>query len=291
MPAQSTAQPSLRIMLQHRQQNPSRVRPGPCLVLLLSGVLFACNSSTPFHPADGGQDVAPGTGGGGGTGGASATGGSTGTGGTPATGGKTGAGGEGGGTGGAPATGGMAGTGGMTGAGGGGGGSTTADASTDLAGDKPSPTFGSPCETQADCGSSPTFLFCLAPGESRGCGVCLQATSECTSDADCAPDGGGAGGKQICEPPPSSACYCSPVKLCLAGCRSDSDCGAGQRCNSQYTCQNTCVAGDGTCPVDFSCGASGFCERKSCTSDADCSVACVKGACYGARGFCEGPAA
>lgn len=39
----------------------------------------------------------------------------------------------------------------------------------------------------------------------------------------------------------------------------------------------------GTC-LDFTCGADGFCGRKSCSGDAVCSGACVKGRFYGTPG-------
>jgi hypothetical protein len=42
-----------------------------------------------------------------------------------------------------------------------------------------------------------------------------------------------------------------------------------------------------TCPANFFCGASGFCQQNSCTSDSECSGFCVKGWCYQTRGTCE----
>ena len=84
-----------------------------------------------------------------------------------------------------------------------------------------------------------------------------------------------------------TSCYCPGTRLCVAGCRSKSDCPTGQDCNINHQCQRTCVAGDGTCPVDFVCGSTGFCARITCTSDAPCSGACVKGYCYDGRGSCD----
>ena len=143
---------------------------------------------------------------------------------------------------------------------------------------------GTPCSTNQDCG--PGFaLTCRAPGEFLGCGTCRQGTSNCGSDADCAADAGTSGGKLICDPMPSTSCFCSDPFICVAGCRAKSDCPSNQGCNRRHQCQNSCVPGDGTCPVDFSCGAEGFCVQTSCTTDAECSGACVKGFCYSTRGI------
>ncbi len=214
--------------------------------------------------------------------GSSKPGGSKGTGGQTAGGVTSGAGGAAGaGSGGATNTGGVTGKGGITGK----GGTTSADAAADTA-----PKMGTPCRSQSDCGSASTFLYCRAPGEPYGCGTCQQGQSTCAADADCPPDGGVTAAKQICETAPSTDCYCSPIKLCVVGCRSNTDCGTGG-CNSQHACQPTCVPGDGTCITDYACGADGFCQQKACTTDAECSVACVKGKCYGSLGSCQPPAA
>jgi len=54
-----------------------------------------------------------------------------------------------------------------------------------------------------------------------------------------------------------------------------------------------CGSGSATCPADFVCALSavtgGTCARKPCSSDADCSVACVSGECYHAAGTCRLP--
>jgi hypothetical protein len=204
------------------------------------------------------------------------SGGMAGSGGSTSSGGITGKGGTGGG-----------GSGGMGTGGAGSGGTDGIDAPVE----SPKPTIGTPCESQDDCGSTPSILFCLAPGESVGCGACRTAADQCMSDADCVPDGGSTTGKLICIPPASAECYCYSVKRCLPGCRTDGDCGTGQACNSSNSCEKTCVAGDGTCAVDFACDTSGFCRRIKCTSDSQCSVAWVNGACYGSRGVYQAPAA
>jgi hypothetical protein len=208
--------------------------------------------------------------------------------------------GKGGGAAGSPGNGGGAagaGTGGTAGAGGLGGhaGANAAGAGGGAAGHGGAgggpPTTGSPCESNNDCGSS-TFLFCLAPGESRGCGTCRQAQSTCSSDTDCgSPDGGVAVAHMICDAAPSSQCYCSSTYICQIGCRTKSDCAAGQGCNAHHQCQDTCTPGAATCPANFSCSADGFCIQDSCTDDSQCSGACVKGSCYSTRGTCEPRAA
>ncbi len=271
--------------------------------LLVAGLGPSCGSSKPGgSPSTGGR---PGTGGTTGAGGATSTGGQPGTGGATDRGGATGTGGANGtggtiGTGGATITGGTTGSGGATGRGGalgtggatgrggatGTGGTNVLDAAVDAA-----PKIGSPCRSDTDCGPSSIFLYCRAPGEPYGCGTCRMGQSTCAGDADCVPDGGGAGAKKICEMAPSSDCYCSAIKLCVLGCRANTDCGTGQGCNAQHACQPTCVPGDGTCATDYVCGTDGFCQQKTCTADSDCSAACVKGKCYGSLGVCQPPAA
>jgi hypothetical protein len=215
--------------------------------------------------------------------GGTGAGGTTGVGGAPATGGTGGVGGRTG-TGGSAATGGITGAGGRTNT----GGATTADASADA----PAPKMGTPCRSQSDCGPSSTLLYCLAPGESVGCGMCRTGQSECASDSDCASDGGATGGRKICDVAPSWYCYCrSTVMLCIVGCRSNADCPSGQGCNASHACQQACTSGDDSCGADYACSTAGFCERKTCTGDAQCSVACVNGKCYGSLGACQAPVA
>ena len=82
-------------------------------------------------------------------------------------------------------------------------------------------------------------------------------------------------------------CWCSTKKYCVLGCRTNADCASGQACNAINRCENTCVSGDGTCLVDFTCSASGFCRRDSCQRDGQCSAFCVNGGCYQSRGVCQ----
>ena len=192
-------------------------------------------------------------------------------------------------TGGAISSGGSSASGGSGGKGGAGGsGGTSSTGVPDASADKPRATMGTPCSSQDDCGlPGGMFLMCLAPGESSGCGICRMGPGDCSTDADCVRDGGSTGGTMICDSAPSADCYCHGAMICIVGCRTNADCRSGQACNPSHSCQNTCVAGDGTCPANYSCGASGFCQQNSCTSDSECSGFCVKGWCYQTRGTCE----
>ena len=214
-------------------------------------------------------------------GGATGLAGTTGAGGTTRTGGTTV-------TGGATSSAGSIASGGSGSKGGAGGsGGTSGTGVPDASSDKPPATWGTPCSSQADCGfSAGMLLMCRAPGESMGCGACRMGTGDCTTDADCVGDGGSTSGTTICAPAPSSDCYCNGATFCAPGCRTNAHCGPGQACNPSHSCQNTCVAGDGTCPVNYSCGAGGFCQQNLCTSDSECSGFCVNGLCYQTRGTC-----
>ncbi|MGB8299406.1 MAG: hypothetical protein WCG85_28585 [Polyangia bacterium] len=199
---------------------------------------------------------------------ADATGGATGAGGSTSSGGSSASGGSGG-------KGGTSGSGGMS--------STGAP---DASADKPLASVGTPCSSQDDCEPySGMMLACNAPGESSSCGICEE--TGCANDADCVHDGGSTAGTMICSPVANAGCVCFGTKACALGCRINLDCGPGQGCNPFNSCQKTCVAGDGTCPVNYSCDASGFCQQKLCTSDSECSGFCVNGVCYGVRGTCE----
>ena len=252
--------------MSHRQWFSAIVIPG---LLALGACGGSKGQSDPAGSggSDAGVDAHSGTAGGsGGSGGGGATG--SGSAGGKGSGGATG--------GGSASSGGVTGSGGTAGAGGessGGGG-----------GRAPMP--GTPCSTNQDCGSN-FALTCRAPGEFLGCGACQPIRSNCSTDPDCAADAGTSGGTQICYTAPSTYCFCRNTPICQTGCRTKSDCPSAQDCNSRRQCQNTCVPGDGTCSVDFSCGSDGFCGRTSCTSDAACSGACVKGSCYSTRGSCE----
>ncbi len=132
-----------------------------------------------------------------------------------------------------------------------------------------------PCRSRADCRPG---LFCLAPGESPGCGTCFVG-DECDSDAACSSYGDGA----ICE---RVSCACQPI--CTLGCLSDLNCDAGQSCEPDHRCAPRACASDDDCPANFSCVGSKDlrCARKSCVLDADCQGYCVDERCYETLGTC-----
>ncbi|HVV51374.1 MAG TPA: hypothetical protein VHO06_17015 [Polyangia bacterium] len=136
------------------------------------------------------------------------------------------------------------------------------------------------CWTASDChGGS----FCTLPGQSACGGACPTVTHPCSVDSDCAGD---AAAPQICVVEP---CVCGPTNMgCLAGCLHDADCAQGESCGADHHCAPTaCGGGAPSCPTDFACGAGGTCARKRCTSDGECSSACVEGQCYDRPGSCQ----
>jgi hypothetical protein len=158
------------------------------------------------------------------------------------------------------------------------------------------PIFQCPCD-YADGGvrSDPTTCGCTypacAPGEQLEClggnicgypCVCRPAAANCQSDADCGPDlkcdlsyclpSPG------CDPTdPNGVCDASCYGICVGyvqnGCRADSECPMGQRCDVQcmgWGCAPaspdgggggcTCPAGDWTC----TCQPDGSCSGQQC---------------------------
>jgi hypothetical protein len=140
--------------------------------------------------------------------------------------------------------------------------------------------IGGPCWASSDCG----FGICAAPGQQVCGGICLKAPPPCTVDSDCAAIDASWSGPSICAP---LTCPCGATTGCQPGCGADADCVTGQSCDSDHHCAATVCNADGACPVDFNC-TSGHCTRKTCTSDSECSDACVEGVCYGMPGTCAG---
>lgn len=134
------------------------------------------------------------------------------------------------------------------------------------------------CSAETPCPSDGTM--CFAPGESIGCGICMDPPegTTCDGDASC-------GDGQICEP---VACSCSGLSTCVAGCDAATDCGLGRACATGAHPRCEAVTCDAThaCPADFDC-ASGRCARRACTASATCDGTCVKGQCYATPGFCS----
>ncbi|HVT10404.1 MAG TPA: hypothetical protein VHO67_23245 [Polyangia bacterium] len=145
---------------------------------------------------------------------------------------------------------------------------------------------GGPCWSANDCGQSAT---CSPPGASVCGGACIPVQHPCHADTDCAGD---AATPAVCEDVP---CACPSATGCVPGCSTDADCAEGESCKSTHHC-GPMACGPGTaatCPTDFVCAiieaTAGMCVRKSCSSDAECSGACVSGQCYHAAGNCRLP--
>ncbi|HVY40886.1 MAG TPA: hypothetical protein VHM31_23265 [Polyangia bacterium] len=144
---------------------------------------------------------------------------------------------------------------------------------------------GGPCWSKNDCGPSAT---CVPPGASVCGGACIPVQHPCHADTECAGD---AATPSVCEAIP---CSCPSAMGCVPGCSTDADCAEGQSCHGTHHCgPMACGSGAATCPTDFICATSavtgGTCVRKPCSSDADCSAACVSAECYRAPGTCRLP--
>lgn len=171
------------------------------------------------------------------------------------------------------------------------------------------------CRDTADCaGLEPSWLECVPPGGSLGCGTCWDGMDPCDTDAECEAS---LGEEYVCGPPEGVDCACGmysgnctlactgpadclateecdPEGHCIAKvCAQDSDCGdSAQRCPpSLLECVVAQCAGDDGCDPEFECDSTYQCVRRSCATDADCPDFCVVGHCYDSLGTCEeGPA-
>ena len=132
---------------------------------------------------------------------------------------------------------------------------------------------------------------CLGPGEVLCGGTCTPVTNPCTADQDCASD---AAVPQVCNTDP---CACSDhPRRCMPGCVTDADCGEGLTCrSSDHRCSIVyCASGQSACPANFTCDTfflAPECVRTMCTTDSQCSGACVGGQCYPSPGHCGFPPA
>jgi hypothetical protein len=139
------------------------------------------------------------------------------------------------------------------------------------------------CRTDADCTGN-GGVFCLAPGESPGCGVCYIPPNPCTADAECT----AMGAAFICEP---AHCSCMGQSECKEGCTTNAQCAPSEVCElATHRCAGKPCAKDADCPQNFACGAADKrCARKPCASDAACQGTCVEGLCYDMPGTCSFP--
>jgi hypothetical protein len=161
----------------------------------------------------------------------------------------------------------------------------------------PTPTLpAGRCHDSTECVVAPD-RECLEPGGAGGCGACYQPTP-CAGDADCFP-------LQFCDAPRLRPCTCAsaPVRVCIALCRDDGDCGIAERCDTGHCVARPCGSA-AQCPPLFDCvpsalGDATVCSRRECEADDDCAPAyCVQGnlfskapgrRCYDQLGRCIGP--
>lgn len=153
------------------------------------------------------------------------------------------------------------------------------DVGPDLPGEEPD---GS-CRSSADCAEERPGAQCYRPGQSIGCGICMERFDECGQDSDCASG-------TVCELVSGvEQCLCNPAKLCVAAC-SPGSCEEGTVCKGDGRCGPIDCLDDSHCPDYFACSEAGECRRKACEGDATCDGGyCVERACYGNLGFCSYP--
>ncbi|NCQ59799.1 MAG: hypothetical protein GW913_03905 [Myxococcales bacterium] len=147
----------------------------------------------------------------------------------------------------------------------------------------PPPADATTCRDNAECESA---QFCLRPGESVGCGVCMTPFRTCESDADCA-------AADHCREY-VALCSCGGTSTeCVPDCASAADCASGESCDAGTCVAISCMDPAYSCPVNTRCGGGvggdgHGCTRLSCTTDSDCDCgACVGGACYDTVGVCS----
>ena len=143
------------------------------------------------------------------------------------------------------------------------------------------------CGAEKDCKGG---QMCIAPGESIGCGMCMNVENPCTSSAVCNKG-------YVCKP---QQCACGGESTCQPGCAipgMNVPCAIGTFCAPTGECVATvCMqveppGADKNCPPNFVCTNPGNpkCQRKPCTGSSQCQGACVKGFCYDKAGFCSYP--
>lgn len=132
------------------------------------------------------------------------------------------------------------------------------------------------CRSSEDCDG---YFFCISPGESLPCGMCMDPSEiACEADEDC-------GEGQVCGDF-QAGCLCWPADVCGPACSSAADCDAGEQCGASGHCEP--IPCPGACPEHFGCNATtGHCARLACDNDLDCLPGhCVNGGCYDSFGYC-----
>jgi hypothetical protein len=133
------------------------------------------------------------------------------------------------------------------------------------------------CESQGDCAGG----FCTPPETTPSCGgACNQMQGNCVVDKDC----GSGGGVMVCDPIP---CSCFGGSLCVPAC-TDGSCDDGFACDPQmHRCAPKSCLHASECGTDFICNMT--CQRRPCSSDAQCDGYCVTGTCFAKAGECQLP--
>ena len=150
-------------------------------------------------------------------------------------------------------------------------------------GDSSSHDSGAGCRVDSECDRS-RFELC-ARVEDPQCGGAAPL-QECNADAQCADAGAndvcvvGVCGMRRCQPRCATNADCASNPPGLLACSATS----GQ-------CEAKSCAQSSDCPTNYACDATHVCAVKTCTTDAECSGACVGGRCSASAGVCTEPAA
>jgi hypothetical protein len=132
---------------------------------------------------------------------------------------------------------------------------------------------GEPCLRAAECSGA---MCLLGPGFRGGmCSArCGSAEAPCPDRGVCVAVAASPFCALPCDPADPAACRadegyrCRPLEaglaVCLPGCRTDADCGAGTRCE---TASGDCVAAPAGAPLGGACDTDADCERGACAQD------------------------
>jgi len=132
------------------------------------------------------------------------------------------------------------------------------------------------CAAERACAQNPGggCTVCLSPGE-VACGGPAPQPADCTSDAECM----AAADNLICEALPCENAHC------VQGCLTDEDCATSEVCRSDRRCAASACQTDGDCSPNHACVVGG-CQRRACTSSAECDGYCVENLCHETPGRC-----
>jgi hypothetical protein len=135
-------------------------------------------------------------------------------------------------------------------------------------------TTGSTTSAPGDCGGGALSLA-GDPCVDHQASVCGVALAMCAGDTDCGDPG------TVCHKCDAAFSYCQ------AKCTKDADC-PGQTCDTGGHCAPKACTMATDCPANLTCStADGFCVRKTCSADADCSGSCVSGICADHPAYCS----